>query len=121
MAGPRVLDERVAERRVGLVAHGDRGDQIAVALHRLRGLELDDVTAIGQAPEDDAHVGHQRFQTRRAVHGQRLAAFAQRKGLEHPRQPQPVVGVVVRDEHAVEIEQADGSQQLALRAFAAVE
>ncbi len=48
-------------------------------------------------------------------------ALAQGEGLQHARQPQPVVGVEVRDEDAVEIRQPDRAQQLALRAFPAVE
>ena len=48
-------------------------------------------------------------------------AFAQRERLQHPGQAEPVVGVVVRDEYLLDVGQADRTQQLALRAFAAVE
>jgi hypothetical protein len=103
------------------VTHGNRRDQIAVALHRLGWLELHDVAFVGKAPEDHAHLRDQRLQADGPIDRQRLAAFAQRKRLQHPGQPEPVIGVEVRDEHAVQIEQPDRAQQLALRAFTAVE
>ena len=48
-------------------------------------------------------------------------AVPQGEGLQHARQPQPVVGVEVGDEDGVELGQPDRAQQLALGAFAAVE
>ena len=61
-------------------------------------------------------------QTRRAVYRQRCLAAAQRERLQHPRQPEDVVGVEVREEDRVELGQPDlGAQQLALRSFGAVE
>src|SRR5207244_6323935 len=42
--------------------------------------------------------------------------------LQHPRQPEVVVGVEVREEDLLQLDQADrGQEQLALRALAAVE
>src|ERR1700684_3870350 len=48
MAGARSLDDRVAERRRGSVADWNRGDQVAVALHRLGPLELDALQLVPQ-------------------------------------------------------------------------
>jgi hypothetical protein len=87
----------------------------------LRRLELDEVQRIGKAAVDDSHHAHELAQAAWPVDGERLLAFSQGEGLEHSRQPQPVVGVEVGDEHALHVDQADRAQQLALRPFAAVE
>ena len=53
---------------------------------------------------------------------ERHLAPAQGKGLEHPRQAEVVVGVVVREEHLWQLDEPDrGPEQLALGAFPAVE
>ena len=53
---------------------------------------------------------------RRAVDGQRHLAAAERERLQHPGQAEVVVGVEVRDEDLLEVDEADrGAQQLALR------
>ena len=53
---------------------------------------------------------------------ERQLAAAQRERLEHPRQPEVVVGVEVREEDLVEVDEPDRrAQQLALRPLAAVE
>src|SRR6185369_13169210 len=52
----------------------------------------------------------------------RLVAPAERERLEHPRQAEEVVGVVVREEDLLQVREADRrALELALRAFAAVE
>ena len=57
-----------------------------------------------------------------AVQGQRQLAAAERERLQHPGQAEEVVGVEVRQEHLVELDQADvRAQELPLRALAAVE
>ena len=49
-------------------------------------------------------------------------ATAQRERLQHPRQAEVVVGVEVREEDVLEVDEADvGAKQLALRPLAAVE
>ena len=57
----------------------------------------------------------------RAEDVERLLAPAQVERLEHPRQAEPVVGVVVRQEDGVEVGEPDAAQQLALGPLAAVE
>ena len=121
LARPRRLHERVAVGDAFAMVDGERGHLVAVALHRLALVELGDRQLEGQTTIDDAHHAHQLPQAARPVHGQRRAALAQRERLEHPRQPQPVVSVEMRDEHAVYLDESDRAQQLALRAFAAVE
>ncbi len=119
---PGVRPRRARSRRRHVaVAHGDGGDAIAVARDRLGRLQLGDAEPIARAPVDEAHLLHERRQPRRPVDLSGALAFAQREGLEHAGQPQPVVGVEVCDEHAVDIAQADRADQLALRALAAVE
>ena len=58
----------------------------------------------------------------RSVDRQRHLAAAQRERLEHARKAEVVVGVVVREEDLLELDEADvAAQELALRALAAVE
>ncbi len=61
------------------------------------------------------------LQPRRAVDRQRPLAPAQVERLQQPRQPEPVVGVEVGEEHLVEVGQPDRADELALGALAAVE
>ena len=96
-------------------------DLVAVVADGVAGLEVDDLERVAQAPVDDAHRAHERDGPGRAVDGQRRLAVAQLEGLEHPRQPEPVVGVVVGQEDRLHVGQPDGAQQLALGALAAVE
>ena len=103
------------------MTHRDGGHDVTVAPHALRGLKLDDIEPVWQATVNDSHHPHQLLQARRPVHAQRLAALAQREGLQHAGQPKPVVGMEVGDEHAVQVQEPDRAQELALSAFAAVE
>ncbi len=53
---------------------------------------------------------------------QRHLAPAQGERLEHPGQPEVVIGVVVREEHLGQLDEPDGgAEQLALGALSAVE
>ena len=53
---------------------------------------------------------------------QRHPASAQGERLEHPGQPEVVIGVVVREEHLGQLHKPDGgAEQLALGALSAVE
>ena len=64
----------------------------------------------------------QLVQPSRAVQGQRQLAPAQRERLQHPREPEKVIGVEVGQEDLVQVDEPDvGAQQLALRPLAAVE
>ena len=58
----------------------------------------------------------------RPVDGERHVAHPQRERLEHPGQAEVVVGVEMRDEDVLEVDEADRrAQQLALGSLAAVE
>ena len=119
-AGPVVLHQRVAER-LGPVCGRVGPDPIAVQLHRVGRGQLDEANLVGQLAVDPAQVGHHPAETARAVDRQRHLPPAQRERLHHPRQPEDVVGVEVRQEDALDVRQADGAQQLPLRALTAVE
>src|SRR3954447_7291801 len=118
--GRGLLDDRVAEGAAA-VADVEGRHLVAVVGDRVAGLEVDDLERVAQAPVDDAHGAHERDGAGRAVDGQRRLAVAQLEGLEHPRQPQPVVGVVMGEEDGLHVGQADGAEQLALGPLAAVE
>ena len=118
--GPGLLDDRVAERAAA-VADVEGRHLVAVVGDAVAGLEVDDLERVAQAPVDDAHRAHERDGAGRAVDGQRRLAVAQLEGLEHPGQPEPVVGVVVGEEDRLHVGQPDRAQQLALGALAAVE
>ena len=75
-----------------------------------------------EPPDDRREHGQQVAQPGRPVDLEALLAPAQVVRLEQPGQPEHVIGVVVAEEHDVEIDEADlRAQQLALRALAAVE
>ena len=72
-------------------------------------------------PITGPHRLDQRAQARRAVERQRPLARAQVERLDHAQQPEPVVEVVVGEEHRVDLGQPDRAQQLLLGPLAAVE
>src|SRR5262249_36541706 len=120
-AGTRLLDEGVADRR-DAVRDLERLESVLVPVERVARAELDQLQVVRQATEPAAEPAEQRAQARRAVPGEGGAASAQRERLQHPREPEEVVGVEVRQEPLAQVEQADRrAQQLALRPLAAVD
>ena len=119
-AGPVVLHERVA---VGgpAVLDGERGDEVAVEVDLLVGLELLDAQRVTGAAEHEAHRLDQPAQAGRPVEDELALARAQVERLDHPDQAEPVVEVEVGDEDRVELGQPDRAQQLLLGPLAAVE
>jgi hypothetical protein len=117
---PRVLEQRVAERGAAM-AHGERDDLQVVAAHRLVGLEVADRQAVARAAVDRPQALEQRGRAGRPVDGERLLAVAQLEGLQHARQPEPVVGVQVGEKDVGQVGEPDGAHELALRALAAVD
>ena len=118
---PLVLDERVAEG-VAPVADGEGPHLVPLApKHRALG-ELDDGYLVAQATEDARQRAEQVIEAPWPVQRQRHLAATESKRLQHPGQAEEVVGVEVRQEDLVELDQADvRAQELSLRAFAAVE
>ncbi len=119
--GPVVLDEGVA---VGLdaVVDRERGDHEVAEADLLVVLELDHVQGIPGPPDDRSQrLPEELLQAGRAEDVQRPVAVAHVEGLDHPRQPEPVVEVQVGDEDRVQLRQPDRAQQLVLGPLAAVE
>ncbi len=120
-ARPIVFVERVPDR-AHTVMHGNDEDAVAVPLERLTGAHLDGLDRIRQPADDPPQVAEELAEARRPIDGQRHLPLTEGKGLQHPRQAERVIGVVVRQEDLLEIRQAQRrTHQLALRSFCAVE
>src|SRR5439155_26001391 len=116
-----VLVERVPHRGDAVV-HRVREDAVPVALEWLPRAHLHELELVREPPEDAPQAGEELAQPRRAVHGERELALPELERLEHPREAEVVVAVVVRDEDLIEVGQADRrAHQLPLRALAAIE
>ena len=96
-ARPRRLDERVTDRR-NAVRDRERLEAVVAALEHLARPKLEQLVLVGQPSEDPAQRGEEIAKARRAVDCDRHVAAAQREGLQHPRQTQVVIGVIVRQE-----------------------
>ena len=118
---PLVLDERVAEG-VAPVADAEGPHLVPVAPKHRALRELDHGYLVAQATEDARQRAEQVIEAPWPVEGQRQLAAAESERLQHPGQAEEVVGVEVRQEDLVELDQADvRAQELPLRALAAVE
>ncbi len=114
-----MLDERVAEPAAAVVDL-ERRNPVAVALELVVRLELDEADREGEPADHRPQLLEQAPQPARPVHGELALALAQGERLEHPGQAEHVVGVEVRDQDLLELDQADRAHQLALGALAAV-
>ena len=77
---------------------------------------------VREAPEHPAERPDEVIEPTRPVDRERDVPAAERERLEHPRQAEVVVGVVVGEEDLLEVDEADvAAQELALRPFRAVE
>ena len=113
--------ERVAVR-ADAVLHLEGGNPVVAAVEHVAGAKLHELEVVGELAEDAPERSEEVGQAGRAVDDERDLAPPQREGLQHPRQAEVVVGVVVREEDLGELHQPDrGAQELALRALPAVE
>ena len=97
-------------------------DLVVAAVDHVARLELDRLDRVGEAAEDPPQRREQVAEPGRAVEAERQLAAAQREALQHPRQPEEVIGVEVGQEDVLEVGEADvGAQELALGALAAVD
>src|SRR5207253_9859196 len=120
-ARTRRFDHRPAERQ-DAVCNAERREPVPVALEDVAGIQLDELDFVRQPPDHSFEGAEQVDEPARAIDGERQLPASQRKGLEHPRQAEDVVGVEMGDEHLLQLEQPDGgAQQLPLRALGAVE
>ena len=118
---PRFLDQPVADGG-DTVVDGEAVDRVAVSLQPGPWLELHGCDGVGETPEDPLERREELVEPTRAVDRERKLAAAERERLEHSREPEVVIGVVVGQEDLREIDEADvATQQLPLRALRAVE
>ena len=102
--------------------HREGLDPVVVTLDDGARVELDDVERVGQPADHDAERSHQRGSPARPVDGHRNLSAAQSEGLQHARQAEDVVGVQVREEDVLEIDEPGvRAEELPLRALAAVD
>ena len=102
--------------------HRKRHEPVVVAHELVPRPELLQLELVGELPENPAQRLEQVGQPRRPVDRDGHLATAQGEGLEHPRQAEVVVGVVMREKDLPQLDEADvGLQQLPLRALRAVE
>src|SRR5579862_1315794 len=101
----------------------ERLDPVLATRHRLARLELDEADRIGQPPDERPKLLEELAQPARAVDPKRrFLAPTERERLEHAREAEEMIRVVVREEDLLEIRQADGrALELSLRPLAAVE
>ena len=118
---PLVLPQRVADRRRP-VSDGEGLDAVVLEGDRLVRAELDDLERVRDPPDDHAQCAEQRARSARPEHGDRDLAPAQPERLQHAREPEHVIGVEMRQEDVLEVDEPDvGSEKLPLRPFAAVD
>ncbi len=120
-SGSRLLDKGVADC-VAPMPDSEGPELVAVARqHRSRG-ELDHVHFVAQASEDPGQRAKQVIEPSWPVQRQWQLAAPEGERLQHSRQAEEVVGVEVREEDLVELDQADvRAEELPLRPLAAVE
>jgi hypothetical protein len=119
--GPRFLDERISVRRHA-VLHGERLDPVVVPADPVTRPELFQRELIAEPSEDASEDAEELVEPGRAVHGERHLAAPKRERLQHARQAEVVIGVVVRQKDLGQLDEPDRrAQELALRPLTAVE
>ena len=120
-ARPRVLDDAVAVRTDAVLDH-EGEDPVIAALERISRRELLQVDVVGKLPEDPPQDAEELDEARRPVDLERQLASPERERLQHSRQAEVVVGVIVRQEDLVQLDEPDRrAKKLPLSAFTAVE
>jgi putative nucleotidyltransferase with HDIG domain len=115
------LGERIAVGRDAVLDREGK-DAVVATVEDVSGPQLHEVDLVRELPEDPFEDAEELDEPRRAVDGQRKLPAAQGEGLEHPRQAEVVVSVVVRQENLGQLDEPDArAQELSLRALAAVE
>ena len=118
---PLVLHEPVSDG-VDVVVDLEAVDDVAVPLEPSSRLELDELYGVRESPEDPPQRDEQLLEPARPVDRQRDLAAAERERLQHAREPEVVVRVVVGQEDLLEVDQPQvATQQLPLRPLGAVD
>ena len=118
---PLILDERIPDRGHAVI-HLERLDRVTVPLEASIRVEHHGRDGVGQAPEDALERAEKLLQSRWPVDRQRNLPTAESERLEHSRETEVVVGVVVREEDLLELGEADvTAQELPLRPLRTVE
>ncbi len=116
-----LLDEHVPVRREAVLDR-ERLDPVVLPRDAVARPKLDEGQLVAQPPEHAPQDPEEIGEPGRAVDGQRHLAAPEREGLQHPRQAEVVIGVVVRQEDLGKLDEAHGgAQQLALRPLATVD
>ena len=101
---------------------GERRQPVVVTDQLVAGTQLHELDGVRETSEDPPQRAEEVAQPRRAVDRDRHLAAAERKRLQHPGQPEVVIGVVVGQEDLAQLDQPDvDAQELPLRALRAVE
>jgi len=118
---PRILGEAVAVRGDAVLDCEGEDPEVAAVASFPRA-QLAQIDLVRQLSEDPPQDREEVDESGRPVDGEGHLAPAEREGLQHPRQAEIVVGVVVRQEDVGKLDQAHRRpEELALRALAAVE
>ncbi len=120
-ARPRGLRERVTVRRHA-VLDGESEDPVVAAVEDVPRPELHELDFVGELAEDALEHGEEVDQAGWAVDTQGQIPSAQCEGLQHARQAEVVVRVVVREEHLGQLDEPYGrAEELPLGSLAAIE
>ena len=118
---PGILGEAVPVRG-NAVLDRESEDPVVAAVASFAWAQLAQIDLVRQLAEDPPQDREEVDKAGRPVDGEGHLAPAKREGLQHPRQAEIVVGVVMRQEDVGELDEAHRRpEELSLRALAAVE
>jgi hypothetical protein len=97
-------------------------DAVVPQADRLAGTELDHFQRIRDPSDDHAQRAEQRTCSARSVHGDRDLTPAQPERFQHARKTEHVIGMEMRQEDVLEVDEPDvRAEELPLRPLAAVD
>ena len=104
------------------VVDSEGADLVVASLDDVTRIELDGLDGVGQRSEDTAQGAEEIPKTRGAVEREWHIAPPQRERLEHAGQAEIVIGVEMREQDVLEVDQSDiRAEQLPLGALAAID
>ena len=118
---PRQLNERVPVRGDSM-GHREDEDSVVAAVESVAVPKLDELERIGELSEDALETAEEIPEARGTVDGERDLPATERERLQHARQAQIVIGVIVREQDLGQLHQPDRRpEELALGALAAID